>query len=181
MQANSISYAHTPVHVSLAPLHFSELWHRLVPKSVKSIFRTDVVTELIPVESAAQPTTLCAPASVDSRLDETARPQFGDEYVYINREQSLLRFYRRVLEEAQDETQPLLERIKFLSIVGSNLAEFFMVRVAGIKQQIAAGIAELSPDGLTPTQQLAAIRPMVLELMNDARELSFSATGEQSF
>lgn len=95
---------------------------------------------------------------------------FSAEYVYINREQSLLHYYGRVLEEAQDESQPLLERCKFLSIVGSNLAEFFMVRVAGIKQQIAAGIVELSPDGLTPTQQLAAIRPLVLELMNAARE-----------
>ena len=100
MQANSISYAHSPVHVSLAPLHFSELWHRLVPKSVKSILRMDAVTELIPVESAAQPTALCAPASVHSRSIQTARPQFGDEYVYINREQSLLRKARYMQPDA---------------------------------------------------------------------------------
>ncbi len=121
------------------------------------------------MDSAVQPTPVRVPTTADSGSTPAAHSPFCDEYVYINREQSLLRSHRRVLEEAQDETQPLLERIKFLSIIGSNLAEFFMVRVAGIKQQIAAGIVELSPDGLTPTEQLAAIRPMVLELMNDAR------------
>jgi len=90
--------------------------------------------------------------------------------LYINRELSLLQFFRRVLEEAQDESNPLLERVKFLSIVGSNLDEFYMVRVAGIRQQIAAGVAELSPDGLTPAEQLAAIRKAALQLMSDARE-----------
>jgi polyphosphate kinase len=82
---------------------------------------------------------------------------------------SLLAFFRRVLEEAQDERNPLLERVKFLSIVGSNLAEFFMVRVAGLNHQVEAGVIELSSDGLTPSEQLLAIRQVVLELMQDAR------------
>jgi polyphosphate kinase len=93
-----------------------------------------------------------------------------DAKLFLNRELSQLAFFRRVLEEAQDEHNPLLERVKFLSIVGSNLAEFFMVRVAGVKQQIDAGVLELSLDGLTPIQQLTAIRPVALQLMNDARD-----------
>jgi polyphosphate kinase len=93
-----------------------------------------------------------------------------DAKLYINRELALLAFFRRVLEEAQDERNPLLERAKFLAIVGSLLAEFFMVRVAGLKQQIQAGVLELSIDGLTPAQQLAAIRREALQLMNAARD-----------
>jgi polyphosphate kinase len=96
-----------------------------------------------------------------------ARP--ADAGLYVNRELSLLAFFYRVLEEAQDESNPLLERCKFLSIVGSNLAEFFMVRVAAIKQQIEAGVVDLSPDGLTPAEQLAAIRQVAIRLMNDER------------
>ncbi|MGA8492187.1 MAG: hypothetical protein WB711_17295, partial [Terriglobales bacterium] len=80
-----------------------------------------------------------------------------DPDLYINRELSLLDFQRRVLEEARDETVPLLERVKFLSIVGSNLDEFFMVRVAGLKRQVEKGVLECGPDGMTPSAQLTAI------------------------
>lgn len=92
-----------------------------------------------------------------------------DAKYFINREMSLLAFFRRVLEEAVDERNPLLERVKFLGILGSDLAEFFMVRVAGLKQQIEAGVMELSIDGLTPAQQLAAVRQESRQLMGDAR------------
>lgn len=85
--------------------------------------------------------------------------------LYINRELSLLEFQRRVLEEAQDPALPLLERVKFLAIVGSNLDEFFMVRVGGLKMQIEAGVVELSIDGQTPAEQLAQIRKIVTDLM----------------
>ncbi|HTP02761.1 MAG TPA: polyphosphate kinase 1, partial [Anaerolineales bacterium] len=80
-----------------------------------------------------------------------------DPSLYINRELSLLEFQRRVLEEAEDEDNPLLERLKFLSIFGSNMDEFFMVRVSGIRKQVEARIPEVSPDGMTPRDQLAAI------------------------
>jgi polyphosphate kinase len=82
----------------------------------------------------------------------------------------LLAFNRRVLEEARDARNPLLERVKFLAIFGSNLDEFFMTRVAGLQEQIAAGVAETSPDGLSPAEQLAAVRRQLRCLLVEARD-----------
>jgi polyphosphate kinase len=93
-----------------------------------------------------------------------------DPKLFINRELGLLEFQRRVLEEAQDENNPLLERVKFLAILGSNLDEFFMVRVAGLRKQKDAGVIDLPPDGMTPAEQLAAIRKVAMELMTQARD-----------
>ncbi len=86
---------------------------------------------------------------------------------YTNRELSWLDFNARVLHEALDERNPLLERARFLAIFASNLDEFFQVRVAGVKQQMAAGGAQRTPDGLSPAETLRAIRAKVLPLVAD--------------
>lgn len=103
-------------------------------------------------------------------LEQKAPANLESPEFYINRELSLLEFQYRVLEEAQDERNPLLERVKFLAILGSNLDEFFMVRVAGLKQQIAAGVHDSSFDGLNPAAQLAAVRAKASKLIAQARE-----------
>jgi polyphosphate kinase len=94
----------------------------------------------------------------------------NDPSYYLNRELSLLEFQRRVLEEAQDEGNPLLERIKFLAIVGSNMDEFFMVRVAGLRKQVDAGVVDLTPDGMTPAEQLATVRKDALQILTSAHD-----------
>jgi hypothetical protein len=81
-------------------------------------------------------------------------PSLNSPHLYINRELSLLAFQRRVLEEAQNQHNPLLERVKFISIAGSNMDEFFMVRVAGLIDQVDAGIVDVGPDGMQPSAQL---------------------------
>ncbi|MFO0679067.1 MAG: polyphosphate kinase 1 [Polyangiaceae bacterium] len=91
--------------------------------------------------------------------------ELGATALYLNRELSWLEFNARVLDEADSEVVPLLERLKFHSIVSSNLDEFFMVRVAGLKQQLTGEVAELPPDGMTVSEQLAAITKRVHELL----------------
>src|SRR6266568_7362100 len=86
------------------------------------------------------------------KIVQSAHERFGDPKNFINRELSWLEFDRRVLEEAQDPTQPLIERVKFLCIFSSNLDEFFEIRVAGIKQQIESETSDVAADGLSPTE-----------------------------
>jgi polyphosphate kinase len=89
----------------------------------------------------------------------------ADPSLYINRELSLLEFERRVLAQARDPSMPLLERLRFLTICSTNLDEFFEIRVAGLKQQAAAGVSATGPDGLTPQEALARIEPVAHELV----------------
>jgi polyphosphate kinase len=99
------------------------------------------------------------------RVVQTAHERFGDPKNFINRELSWLEFNRRVLEEAQDRSQPLIERVKFLAIFSSNLDEFFEIRVAGIKQQIASETSDIGPDGLSPTETFDRIQKTVRQLV----------------
>jgi polyphosphate kinase len=106
--------------------------------------------------SATNPTSPGPPDSAsDASAPRAVEPH--DPALFLNRELSWLEFDARVLEEAQDPTLPVLERLKFLGIVSSNLDEFFMVRVAGLKQKIAGGVADAAADGLLPAEVLAAI------------------------
>jgi polyphosphate kinase len=114
-----------------------------------------------PEGAASGPAADVAAALAQERTAELRKP---DARLLVNRELALLGFQWRVFEEAGDPTNPLLERVRFLSIVASNLDEFFMIRVAGIKQQIAAGVTELSSDGLSPAQQMSEIRRDALTL-----------------
>jgi polyphosphate kinase len=114
--------------------------------------------------AAVQPGTVSRP-----QLGRARRPARQKEapLPYINRELSWLDFNARVLHEAGDERNALLERVKFLTIFASNLDEFFQVRVAGLRQQVQAGKSARAPDGRTAEEQLAAIRERVLRMMAD--------------
>jgi polyphosphate kinase len=103
------------------------------------------------------------------RVTPSPETELKDPSLYVNRELGLLSFQERVLEEAEDEANPLLERVKFLSILSSNMAEFYMVRLAGLKQQVQAGVTERSPDGLTPAEQLSRCRERAHDLLTAGR------------
>jgi polyphosphate kinase len=104
-------------------------------------------------------------------MDKDPPALFADPALYINRELSWLEFNQRVLEESQDPRNPLLERVKFLCIVASNLDEFFEVRVAGVKQQRLSNLSAFGPDALSPSEQLTAISGRVRRMVDDAYRL----------
>jgi len=93
-----------------------------------------------------------------------------DPALYINRELGMLDFFERVIDEARDVNNPLLERVKFVGIVGSILGEFFMVRIAGLRQQVDAGVAEVSADGYAPQRLLPIVQERAWGLMKAARQ-----------
>jgi polyphosphate kinase len=103
-------------------------------------------------------------------MPETVPEELTDRSLLLNREIALLSFQERVLEEATDPVNPLLERAKYLGIFSSNVSEFYMVRVAGLKQQIEAGVTRVSDDGLTAAEQLEAVRSAVPGMLAKARE-----------
>ncbi len=96
-------------------------------------------------------------------------PNLSDPALYINRELSWLEFNERCLAEALNPDLPLLERVRFLAIFSNNLDEFYMVRVSGLKDQVRAGVLDTTPDGLSPQQQLAAIRERVTPMLYEQR------------
>src|SRR5215831_4629639 len=108
------------------------------------------------------------PAAAHPKKHAAHEPDLNDPALYVNRELGLLSFQLRVLDEALDTSNPLLERVNFLAIVGSNLNEFFMVRVASLNAQVDAGIPEFGPDRMSPSVQLVAIRREVKRLVDAA-------------
>jgi polyphosphate kinase len=144
-----------------------------VPKRAKaSVTPTVVATEqTVPTaapskQAQARKTTVKSQAALVSPVD------LSDSQWYLNRELTWLSFNQRVLHEAADVRTPLLERVKFLAIVSANLDEFFMKRIGGLKQQLAADVQELTPDGRTPRQQLVACHRVIREL-DAKRELLY--------
>ena len=103
--------------------------------------------------------------------DVARRPSLSDPSLYINRELSWLGFNNRVLEQARDERHPLLERVRFVAISETNLDEFFMIRVAGLQQQVASELPNPVPDGMTPEDQLLSIHDHTEDFFGERRRI----------
>jgi polyphosphate kinase len=111
------------------------------------------------------------PSAQSATRTAKSRPDLSSPSLYINRELSLLQFQRRVLAQATDARHPLLERLKYIAIVSSNLDEFFMVRVSDLMDEIAAGATGLGPDRMSPGEQLRAVRPEIMDLLHEQRRI----------
>ena len=102
-------------------------------------------------------------------MTDISNMNLKDHSLYINRELSWVDFNARVLEEAKDQRNPLLERVKFLAIFSNNFDEFFMIRVAGLRQQVQARVTKTPADGMTPLEQLDALREKIIPLQEEKR------------
>lgn len=124
-------------------------------------------TSAPPAHASDQNTVRAPDSKPRPQLDESRSVEsIPDSELFFNRELAWLEFNRRVLHQALDQNTPLLERVQFLNIFTSNLDEFFQKRVGGLKRQIAAGVASKSVDGLTPREQIAAIRKTVFPMLD---------------
>ena len=150
------------------PAQYNVHWADLARSTPIELMATSA--KATPVKARTTTSRKPSPAVAAKRAPHPHAPALDEPSLFINRELSLLDFQRRVLEEAQDPTNPPLDRVMFLSFVGSNLDEFFMVRVAGLKRQIEKGVTESGPDAMTPAEQLRGIRASVMRLNRAAYE-----------
>ncbi len=144
----------------IKPAAESEPEQAVSPVEPEAVVEAEAVVEPVKSTPAAK---VAEPAPVEFDLDS---PEF-----YLNRELTWLEFNRRVLHEGFDESNPLLERLKFVGIVSANLDEFFMKRIGGLKQQVGAGILDYSVDGRLPAQQIEECYIRVRELEAEKDEL----------
>ncbi len=104
-------------------------------------------------------------------IDVARKPSLSDPSLYINRELSWLKFNDRILAQARDERHPLLEKVRFIAITETNLDEFFMIRVAGLQQQVASELPNPVPDGMTPEEQLLRLKESTEEFFDERRRI----------
>src|SRR5215217_5898004 len=128
------------------------------------------MTPVTSPRAVSAPTPSAPPPAVLSDASTAASGPEVSPQEFLNRDLSWLEFNRRVLHEALDERTPLLERVRFLGIFTNNLDEFFMKRIGALKRQLASGIVTQTPDGLTPEQNLAAIRQAILPMLAQQAE-----------
>ena len=132
----------------------------------ESVDETDAVSDTVTANDASSDTVsdTVSDTANDAEQDIEDGIDLDSPELYLNRELTWLEFNRRVLHEAFDESNPLLERLKFVGIVSSNLDEFFMKRIGGLKQQVGAGILDYSVDGRLPARQIEECYVKVREL-----------------
>ena len=124
-----------------------------------------------PPPADAAPTAAPSAGQTPADVTHAAAPVRRSPELYLNRELTWLDFNYRVLQEAKDERTPLLERVKFLAIVSSNLDEFIMKRIGGLKQQVGAGVHDLTVDGRTPQQQIDECAAVIQDLHREKRQV----------